>query len=86
MALIKIVAIGGDFIGPEVIHEGLKVLERIVEIYNLDVEVINIEGGGNYYIKNGIEWEENSFDLCKEADAILFGAIGHPRHFSQMAI
>ena len=81
MTPIKIVAIGGDFIGPEVINEGLKVLEKIAEIYNLDVEVINIEGGGNYYLQNGIEWEENSFDECKKANAILFGAIGHPKAF-----
>jgi isocitrate/isopropylmalate dehydrogenase len=81
MTPIKIVAIGGDFIGPEVINECLKVLEKVVEIYNLNVEVINIEGGRNFYIKNGLEWEEDSFDLCKEADAILFGAVGHPKAY-----
>jgi 3-isopropylmalate dehydrogenase len=79
MTPVKIVAIGGDFIGPEVIKEGLKVLKNVVKIFNLNLEVINIDGGGNYYLKHGVEWEEGSYEQCKEADAILFGAIGHPK-------
>ena len=79
MTPVKIIAIGGDFIGPEVINEGLKVLEKVDEVYDLNLEVINIEGGGNYFLKHGVEWEEGSYEQCKEADAILFGAIGHPK-------
>jgi len=79
MTPIKIIAIGGDFIGPEVVNEGLKVLKKVEEINNLSLEITNIEGGGNYYLNHGVEWEEGSYEQCKKADAILFGAIGHPK-------
>ena len=51
----------------------------VEDVYNLNLEVINIEGGGKYYLEHGLEWAEGSFEICKDADAILFGAIGHPK-------
>lgn len=79
MGTTKIVTVGGDFIGPEVIREGIKVLEKANELFHLNIRLENIEGGGQYYLEHGKEWEEDSFDICKNADAILFGAIGHPK-------
>ncbi|MHA1329774.1 MAG: isocitrate/isopropylmalate dehydrogenase family protein [Candidatus Hodarchaeales archaeon] len=75
---MKIAVIKGDGIGPEVITEGIKIL-RVIELFtNHTFEILEIEGGGKYYMENGIEWPEGSFETCKEADAILFGAIGYP--------
>ena len=81
MSKIKIAAIGGDFIGPEVVNEGIKVLHKIETIYNFNFEILQLDGGGQYYLNHGIEWPEGSIDVCKSADAILFGAIGHPKSF-----
>ncbi|MHA1972083.1 MAG: isocitrate/isopropylmalate dehydrogenase family protein [Candidatus Hodarchaeales archaeon] len=75
---MKITVIKGDGIGPEVITEGIKILKVIATYSNQHFEILNIEGGGKYYVKNGVEWPEGSFETCKEADAILFGAIGYP--------
>ncbi|MHA2075798.1 MAG: isocitrate/isopropylmalate dehydrogenase family protein [Candidatus Hodarchaeales archaeon] len=78
MRKLTIVTIGGDGIGPEVVKEGLKVLKKIEEIYNLNFEIIPIVGGGKYYSKHGKEWPDGSFSTCKSSDAILLGAVGHP--------
>jgi 3-isopropylmalate dehydrogenase len=78
MKKMKIVSIGGDGIGPEVIREGLRVLEHVGSLFDLSFEIINIPGGGKYYLEHGIEWPEESFNTCKKADAILLGAVGYP--------
>ncbi|MEW5761547.1 MAG: isocitrate/isopropylmalate dehydrogenase family protein [Candidatus Thermoplasmatota archaeon] len=74
----KVVLLPGDGIGKEVIREGKKILEIVEERFNLNFEFIEIECGGEYYLKTGKEWEENSFEICKESDAILLGAVGWP--------
>ena len=45
MSKIKIVAIGGDFIGPEVVNEGIKVLNQIETIQNLNFDILELEEG-----------------------------------------
>ena len=79
MTNVNIATIGGDFIGPEVVTEGIKVLNCVNDLYDLNLNLIEIEGGGSYYLKHGQEWPEGSFEICKDADAILLGAIGHPK-------
>lgn len=44
MSKIKIVAIGGDFIGPEAVNEGIKVLNQIETIYNLNFKILELGG------------------------------------------
>ncbi len=79
MTRIKIACIGGDFVGPEVINEGIKVLDCLAELSDINFDLLEIEGGGNYYLKHGREWPDGSYEICTEADAILLGAIGHPK-------
>ncbi|MHA1311415.1 MAG: isocitrate/isopropylmalate dehydrogenase family protein [Candidatus Helarchaeota archaeon] len=80
MKKFKIVVLPGDGIGPEIIHEGLKVLKSVEEnLNNINFEFIEYECGAQYYLKTGKkeEWPKEVFDVCKnEADAILLGAIG----------
>jgi len=79
MAIHKIVLIPGDGIGPEVISEGVKVLEAAGEVFGIEFEWERYPYGAEYYLKTGVllpdedlkEWE-------KWADAIYLGAIGHP--------
>jgi len=79
MTSVKIACIGGDFVGPEVINEGIKILNCVNTLYNLNLEILEIDGGGSYYLKHGKEWPEGAFETCNDADAILLGAIGHPK-------
>lgn len=75
----KIAVIPGDGIGKEVTPAAVGVLEQISSKYSIDFEFINIEGGGQYYLKTGKEWDDGSFEICRdEVDAILLGAVGWP--------
>ncbi len=73
----KIVALPGDGVGPEVIAQGIRVLEKLAETHNFNIEIESIDCGGHYYAEHGIEWADGSFEKCKAADAILLGGVGH---------
>jgi 3-isopropylmalate dehydrogenase len=73
-----VAALPGDGIGTEVMDEAIKTLEVVKERYSLEFEILNIPCGGMYFKKTGREWPEGSFEMCKESDAILLGALGMP--------
>jgi 3-isopropylmalate dehydrogenase len=75
-----IVALPGDGIGPEVLNEGLRVLRAAGELFQIDIQIEEIECGGHYYAEHEIEWPEGSFEKCEAADAIVLGAVGHEAH------
>ena len=72
-----IVTMPGDGIGPEVLNEATKVLAVAGECAGRRFEVTEIDCGGHYYAEHGIEWAEGSFERCRDADAMLLGAVGH---------
>lgn len=69
-----ICVIGGDGIGPEVVEETLKVLKEI----NLNFNFISAEAGFAAYQKYGTSLPKKTIELCKKADAVLFGAVTTP--------
>jgi 3-isopropylmalate dehydrogenase len=74
-----IVVLPGDGIGTEVMQAGLAVLEaaqRKAGGFSLAAETL--PGGAAYYRETGDAFPESHFDRCGRADAILFGAMGHP--------
>lgn len=74
----KIAIIGGDGTGPEVVNEGLKVLEAAAAKYNFKYETANFDFGGDRYIRTGEVLPESAADDLRKFDAIFLGAIGHP--------
>ncbi|OLS26516.1 MAG: 3-isopropylmalate/3-methylmalate dehydrogenase [Candidatus Heimdallarchaeota archaeon LC_2] len=75
----KIAVIPGDGIGKEVTPQAVKALESVASRFSIDFEFINIEGGGQYYLETGREWDDGSFETCRDdVDAILLGAVGWP--------
>jgi len=77
----EIVTLPGDGIGPEVVREGLKVLETLGRKAGRKFSVTEIPCGGAYMLGpgNGTEdWPEGSLEKCGKADAILLGAVGWP--------
>jgi 3-isopropylmalate dehydrogenase len=74
----RIVVLPGDGIGPEVIQEGLKVLSVVEECGNVKFQLTHFECGAHYYEKHGREWEPEAFEVCRESDAMLLGAVGLP--------
>lgn len=75
---MKIVTLGGDGTGPEVLREALKCLKVVEAWAGAKFEIVDIPCGGQYYLEHGRDWPEGSEEKCREADAILLGAVGWP--------
>jgi 3-isopropylmalate dehydrogenase len=79
MSLTKITILPGDGIGPEVVAQGMKVLDAIKEKYNHNWNVTSALIGACAIDETGDPFPAETLAACEEADAILLGAIGHPR-------
>ena len=75
----KIAVIKGDGVGPEIVDEGLKVLDKIAQKYNHKFECTNVLGGGAAIDVTGEPLPKESLDTCKASDAVLLGAVGGPK-------
>lgn len=75
----KIAVIPGDGIGPEVIHEGVKVIDAACEVLNINVEWDFFPFGADYYLSTGKLIDENDLKVLSKYDAIYLGAVGDPR-------
>ena len=75
----RIAVIGGDGIGPEVVREGLRVLDRVAAIEGFRVETTRYPFGAEHFLKSREIFPESAFGEVKGHDAILLGAIGDPR-------
>ncbi len=68
----------GDGTGPEVVREGLKVLDALAEGGPAPWRTTSYPGGGQYYLARGKEWEPEAEAAARAADAIVVGAVGWP--------
>ncbi len=75
----RIGVIPGDCTGPEVVAEGLKVLEAIAQIEHLRYEFSTYDFGGERYLKTGETLPATALPELAQMDALLLGAIGHPK-------
>jgi len=78
----KILILPGDGIGPEIIAEAVKVLEKLQADFGLNVELESGLVGGAAYDEHGTPLPESTLTLAKEADAVLLGAVGAPKYES----
>ncbi len=76
----KIAILAGDGIGPEIVAEALKLLECLRRDFRLEAELEPASIGGAGYDEHGDPLPETTLQLCRAADAILFGAIGGPQY------
>jgi len=74
-----IAVIGGDGIGPEVVREGLRVLERVAAIEGFAIKATSYPFGAEHYLKTKEIFPESAFAEVRNHRAILLGAIGDPR-------
>jgi 3-isopropylmalate dehydrogenase len=74
----KIAVIPGDGTGPEVVREGLKVLEAASKKTGFKYEATNYDFGGERYLETGKTLEDKDIQELKKYSAIFLGAIGHP--------
>jgi len=74
----NIAVIPGDGTGPEVVSEGLKVLNAAADRAGFTLNLNSFDFGGDRYLKTGEVLPDNAADDLKKYDAIFLGAIGHP--------
>ncbi|MCM0082735.1 3-isopropylmalate dehydrogenase [Geomonas sp. Red32] len=77
--LFKVAVLPGDGIGPEVMAEALKVLDAIEKRYEVKFERTHANVGGAGIDLEGRALPETTVNICKNADAILFGSVGGPK-------
>ncbi|MBF0316985.1 MAG: 3-isopropylmalate dehydrogenase [Nitrospirae bacterium] len=70
--------IGGDGTGPEVIREGLKVLEAAAALGGFKLEFTHYDFGGGRYLKTGEVLPDGALSELRRHSALFLGAIGHP--------
>jgi 3-isopropylmalate dehydrogenase len=73
----RIGVIRGDGTGPEVVREGLKVLDAVRD--GFDVELIDFDLGADRYLRTGDVLPDEELDRLRGCDAIFLGAVGDPR-------
>ena len=74
------IAVGpGDYIGPEVVAEGVKVLKAVEKKFGHQFELNYFDIGGASIDKFGDSVTPKNIELCRSCDAILFGAAGGPK-------
>ena len=75
----RIAVIAGDGVGPEVVREGLRVLDAVSQIEGFRYETTAYPFGAEHYLKTRELMPESVLDELRQFDAIYLGAIGDPR-------
>jgi 3-isopropylmalate dehydrogenase len=78
MKSFNLAVIPGDGIGPEVVSEGLKVLDAVAKKYDLTFNKTNYELGAAYWHKTGETLPDSVMAELAKSDVILLGAVGDP--------
>jgi 3-isopropylmalate dehydrogenase len=78
MKSFNIALMPGDGTGPEVIREGVKVLDTVGKAYGLSFNHVNYDFGGERYMRTGETLPDSALAELKKHHAIYLGAIGHP--------
>jgi 3-isopropylmalate dehydrogenase len=77
--LIKLGVVPGDGVGPEVIAESLEVLSVIARSEGFAYVLSSIDIGGERYLRTGEVLPDDCLEELRRCDAILLGAVGHPK-------
>lgn len=77
---LKIAVLPGDGIGPEVTDQAVKVLKVVAKTFGHTFQFEDALVGAVAMDETGNPLPDSTLDLCKESDAILFGAIGSPKY------
>ena len=75
----KITVLPGDGIGPEIVAEAVKVLNKIALKFDHNFEYTYVDIGGCSIDKYGVPITDEGMALCKSSDSVLLGAVGGPK-------
>src|SRR6185503_14204231 len=76
----KIAILNGDGIGPEVTRQSIRVLNAIAERFGHSFTYHEALIGADAIDKTGTALPSETIDICLDSDAVLFGAVGHPKY------
>jgi 3-isopropylmalate dehydrogenase len=76
----KITLMPGDGIGPEILSEAVKVLGAVSEVYGHRFEFREALVGGASIEQHGTALTEETLEIARKSDAVLFGAVGDPKY------
>lgn len=74
----NIAVIPGDGTGPEVVREGIKVLDAVSQKCGFTLNYTHYDFGGERYLRTGEILPDSALEELRKHDAIFLGAIGHP--------
>jgi len=77
--LNKIAVLPGDGIGPEVMEQAVKVLQKISSLYKFSLEYEYADVGGAAIDNHGKALPDSTIAVCEQSDAVLFGSVGGPK-------
>ncbi len=75
----NIAVIRGDGIGPEIVGEALRVLDRVAELYGHTFAYTDVDMGGCVIDRYGDPLPQEMLDRCLASDSVLLGAVGGPK-------
>ena len=75
----KIAVLPGDGIGPEVMGEGIQVLQQVAKLYHFGIELEEGIVGGASIDAHGKPLTDSVLNLAKQSDAVMLGAMGGPK-------
>ncbi len=76
---LNIALLAGDGIGPEVVDQAVKVCDAVAQKFNHEINWRSALTGAAAIDAVGEPYPDETHEICQNADAVLFGAIGHPR-------
>ena len=79
MSTLKFAVLPGDGIGPEVMQVALNVLQFVAEKHQIKLKYEHADVGGIAIDNHGEALPNSTLEICKAADAILFGSVGGPK-------
>ena len=74
----KIAVLPGDGIGPEVMEQAVKILEKVSTLFDFKLNFKFADVGGAGIDNHGKALPDSTLELCRQSDAILFGSVGGP--------
>lgn len=75
----KIAVLAGDGIGPEVMKQAIRVLDKAADIFDFELSFEYADVGGAGIDNHGKALPDSTLALCEQKDAILFGSVGGPK-------
>jgi len=79
MPTLKFAVLAGDYIGPEVMAEALRLLAHVARQENLTLAFTEADVGGAGIDRHGKALPDGTLKICEQSDAILFGSVGGPK-------